>query len=62
MGIFELLPVRDKIRELILARSDAGAIRASAVGDGMVLLREDGWEKVRRGMTTIEEVVRVTRE
>jgi general secretion pathway protein E len=62
MGIFELLPVRDKIRELILARSDAGAIRGSAVGDGMVLLREDGWEKVRRGVTTIEEVVRVTRE
>ncbi len=62
MGIFELLRVRDKIRELILARSDAGAIRASAVGDGMVLLREDGWAKVRRGMTTIEEVVRVTRE
>jgi general secretion pathway protein E len=62
MGIFEILPVRDKIRELILARADAGAIRASAVGDGMVLLREDGWAKVRRGVTTIEEVVRVTRE
>jgi general secretion pathway protein E len=62
MGIFEILPVTDKIRELILARADAGAIRASAVEGGMVLLRDDGWEKVRRGMTTIEEVVRVTRE
>lgn len=61
-GIFELLPVTDKIRELILSRADAGAIRASAVAGGMVLLREDGWEKVRRGVTTIEEVVRVTRE
>jgi general secretion pathway protein E len=61
-GIFEILPVTDKIRELILARADAGAIRASAVEGGMVLLRDDGWEKVRRGMTTIEEVVRVTRE
>ncbi len=62
MGIFEILPVTDRIRELILTRSDAGAIRASAVEDGMVLLREDGWAKVRRGVTTIEEVVRVTRE
>ncbi len=62
MGIFEILPVTDKIRELILGRADAGAIRASAVDGGMVFLRDDGWEKVRRGMTTIEEVVRVTRE
>jgi len=61
-GIFELLPVTGKIRELILSRADAGAIRASAVADGMALLRENGWEKVRRGVTTIEEVVRVTRE
>jgi len=61
-GIFEILPVTDKIRELILGRADAGAIRASAVDGGMVLLRNDGWEKVRLGMTTIEEVVRVTRE
>ena len=61
-GIFELLPVTGKIRELILKRADAGAIRACAVADGMVLLRENGWEKVRRGVTTIEEVVRVTRE
>jgi len=61
-GIFELLPVTDKVRELILSRADAGAIRASAVAGGMVLLRDDGWEKVRLGVTTIEEVVRVTRE
>ena len=61
-GIFEFLPVTDKIRELTLARADAGAIRASAIADGMVLLREDGWTKVRNGITTIEEVVRVTRE
>jgi len=60
-GIFEFLPVTDKIRELTLARADAGAIRASAIADGMVLLREDGWSKVRNGITTIEEVVRVTR-
>jgi general secretion pathway protein E len=61
-GIFELLPVAGRIPEQILARADAGAIRACAVEQGMSLLREDGWEKVRRGVTTIEEVIRVTRE
>jgi general secretion pathway protein E len=60
-GIFELLPVTEEIRELVLARADAGALRAKAVAGGMRQLREDGWEKVRRGITTIEEVLRVTR-
>ena len=60
-GIFELLPVTDDIKELIVARADAGAIRARAVAGGMTLLREDGWGKVRSGVTTIEEVLRVTR-
>jgi general secretion pathway protein E len=61
LGIFELLPVDEEIKDLVLARSDAGAIRARAVSRGMVLLREDGWDKTRRGITTIEEVLRVTR-
>jgi general secretion pathway protein E len=61
-GIFELLPVAGGVRDLILSRADANAIRACAVKQGMSLLREDGWDKVRRGETTIEEVVRVTRE
>jgi general secretion pathway protein E len=61
MGIFELLPVDEEIKDLILARSDAGAIRDRAISRGLVLLREDGWDKVRRGLTTIEEVLRVTR-
>ena len=61
-GIFELLPVLGGVRDLILSRADANAIRACAVKQGMSLLREDGWEKVRRGETTIEEVIRVTRE
>jgi general secretion pathway protein E len=60
-GIFELLPVDEAIKDLVLARADAGAIRDRAVAGGMVLLREDGWEKTRRGITTIEEVLRVTR-
>ena len=60
-AIFELLPVTEGVKELILSRADSGAIRAKATAEGMRLLREDGWEKVRRGITTIEEVLRVTR-
>jgi general secretion pathway protein E len=60
-GIFELLPVTEGVKELILARADSGAIREKAVREGMRLLRDDGWEKVRIGITTIEEVLRVTR-
>ena len=61
MGIFELLTVDEAIKDLILARADAGAIRERAVANGMTLLRDDGWDKVRHGLTTIEEVLRVTR-
>jgi len=61
-GIFELLRITDGIREKILARADTGSIRERAVAEGMTLLREDGWRKVRAGVTTIEEVIRVTRE
>ena len=61
-GIFELLPVNDTIRQLILKRSSADAIKETAVGLGMRTLREDGWAKVRNGTTTVAEVVRVTQE
>jgi general secretion pathway protein E len=61
MGIFELLAVDEAVQELVLGRADAGTIRSKAVAGGMTLLRDDGWDKVRRGITTIEEVLRVTR-
>ncbi len=60
-GIFELLPVTGEIKELILSRADAGTLRTRAAAAGMRPLRDDGWEKVRRGTTTVEEVLRVTR-
>ncbi len=59
-AIVELLSVTEEVKDMILARADAGAIRERAVSGGMALLREDGWAKVRRGVTTIEEVLRVT--
>jgi general secretion pathway protein E len=62
VGIFELLPVTSEICKIIVQRADAGSIRHLAVEQGMRLLREDGWDKVRQGMSTLAEVLRVTRE
>ena len=60
-GVFELLTLDDEIRELILERASAGKILRCAREHGLVVLREDGWGKVRRGVTTINEVVRATK-
>jgi len=61
-GIFELLRVTDDVREA-LSRPEAGAdLRALAAGQGMTSLREDGWRAVQAGVTTIEEVLRVTQQ
>jgi general secretion pathway protein E len=62
VGIFELLPVTAEICKIIVQRADAGSIRHLAMQQGMRLLREDGWDKVRQGSTTLAEVLRVTRE
>ncbi len=62
IGIFELLPATSDICKIIVQRADAGAIRNLAVRQGMRLLRDDGWDKVRQGVTTLAELLRVTRE
>ena len=59
-AIFELLLITDDIRELILDNSSSIAIRNRGLENGMRLLRSDGWEKVRQGLTSIAEVLRVT--
>ena len=59
-GIYELLLVNESLRPLILGRAAASTIAARAVENGMRTLRTDGWNKVRNGETTIEEVLRVT--
>jgi len=59
-GIFELLVVDDDIRQLILSKTSAHIIRDAAREKGMRTLREDGWEKVVAGTTTVEEILRVT--
>ena len=60
IGIFEVLPVGDEIRELIMRRATVKDIKDKAIALGMRTLREDGIEKVKRGVTTIDEVLRVT--
>jgi type II secretion system protein E len=60
MGIYELLLLNEAIRPLILNRSPASTIAQKAMETGMRTLRTDGWNKVRAGLTTIEEVLRVT--
>jgi general secretion pathway protein E/type IV pilus assembly protein PilB len=60
-GIFEFMIVNDAIRELILNRASAGKIAQAARESGMIQLREDGWNKVRKGITTLKEVVQATK-
>ena len=61
-GIYELLTMSENIRSQLLANIDAASIRQTAIGQGMVPLRQAGLEKARQGVTTLEEVIRVTQE
>jgi len=62
LGIFEFLKVTDDIQRLILGKKDSNIIKEAARKDGMRTLREDGWLKVKQGVTTVSEVLRVTQE
>ena len=61
VGLYELLLMSDAIRHHIANDSDANLIRDQAIAEGMQTLREDALEKLKAGLTTPEEVVRVTR-
>jgi general secretion pathway protein E len=61
-GIFEMMMLNDTVKNLILKTSDANAVKRTAVEQGMVTLRQDGAAKVLAGITTIEEVFRVTQQ
>lgn len=62
IGIFEIMVVDDKIRSLISESLSANQIRKAALAGGMVSMFEDGLDKVQRGLTTIDEILRVTSE
>ncbi|MCZ2148281.1 MAG: Flp pilus assembly complex ATPase component TadA [Bryobacterales bacterium] len=62
VGIFEMMELNDELRRLIMQNADASVLTETARRNGMRNLREDGWLKVKLGVTTAEEVTRVTQE
>ena len=62
IGIFEVLFMTDEIRSMALKQASTSEIRRLAVQMGMKGLREDGWRKVAAGLTTVDEVIRLTQE
>jgi general secretion pathway protein E len=62
MGIFEMMELNDEIRKMVINGDDAGVMTRAARRNGMRNLREDGWLKVQKGVTTVDEVMRVTQE
>jgi len=62
IGIFELLDIDDAMRHLIVKTADATVLKEEAVRSGMRTLKHDGWSKVLAGLTTPDEVLRVTQE
>jgi len=61
-GIYELMVVTDEVRQMINEKKSTNLVRQQAVSQGMVTLRHDGWRNVAKGVTTVEEVLRVTQE
>jgi type IV pilus assembly protein PilB len=59
-GVYEVMPITPKLREMILDRSSAGDIKKTAIGEGMLTLRRDALEKLKRGLTSVEEVLKET--
>ncbi|HEX3743732.1 MAG TPA: type II secretion system ATPase GspE [Bryobacteraceae bacterium] len=62
VGIFEMMDVDEEIRKLIMANADASQLTLVARRNGMRNLREDAWRKIQTGVTTVQEVLRVTQE
>ena len=62
IGIYEVLPITQKISDMILKRADSNSLKTEAVAEHMITMKQDGYLKVIRGLTTIEEVLRVAQE
>lgn len=61
VGLFEVMEITEKLRSLIVQKSSADEIKRQAIADGMHTMLDDGLQKVARGMTTVEEVLRITK-
>lgn len=62
MGIYEILEVDEAVQKMIVSHATSEEIQAAAVRSGMLTMQQDGFLKVLRGQTTVEEIMRVTRE
>lgn len=62
VGIFEVLPISEKIARLTLERSPASVIEKQAIEEGMITMKQDGYLKALAGITTIEEILRVAQD
>jgi type IV pilus assembly protein PilB len=62
MGVYEVLEIDDSMRDLITTRADSDKIKEQAQANGMTTMLEDGFDKVVSGQTTLEEILRVTRQ
>jgi type IV pilus assembly protein PilB len=60
VGLYEVMEVTEDMRELILVGASGLELRRKAIEEGMLTLRLSGLEKIRQGLTTVEEVVRET--
>jgi len=59
MGIFELFPMSDRLKKLVTDKAADAELRQAAIREGMTTLKEDAWLKVKNGLTTVEEALRV---
>jgi len=59
LGVFELLTLTEELQELIVRRAPLSEISQAAIASGMITLMKDGVSKVKSGITTLEEVLRV---
>ncbi|MBU0759910.1 MAG: type II secretion system ATPase GspE [Candidatus Omnitrophica bacterium] len=62
IGIFELMPIDENIRKLTIARAPHDEVKKQAIASGMITLKQDGIKKVKEGITTVEEMLRVIQE
>ncbi len=60
MGVFEVFPLTDKIKNLVADKASDAELRQTAIREGMTTLNEDAWNKVRNGLTTVEEALRIS--
>jgi type IV pilus assembly protein PilB len=59
-GVYEVMPMSQKLRRLIIMNAGAAEIRDGAIEEGMLTLRMDAWMKVMKGITTMEQMIRET--